>query len=102
MEATAPRQSEATKNVETSWYVPGFPELIQTEPGGNDKSFNSESSFLVPTLPQPLNAFAGNSGAFDLAGYMDPGSSTGPLHPPESTQRLHHAFIHGPRQEYVS
>lgn len=96
MDATAP---QATKHVETSGSVPGFPELIQTETGGNDKSFDTESRFLVPTAPQPLNTFAKNFGAFDLAEYMDPGSLTGPLHLPESAQSLHHAFMHGSRQE---
>ena len=38
---------------------------------------------------------AQNFGAFDPAGYMDPSSLTGLVHPPESTQGLRH----GPRQE---
>ena len=79
------------------------PELIadhvQIESGGNAKSFNSESHFLVP---QQLDAFATSFRAFDLAGYMDPGRFTDPMHPSESTQSLQvqrRAFMHGLRQE---
>ena len=72
---------------------------VQTGSQANTKSFNSEPYFLVP---QTLDAFATSLGAFDLVGYMDSGSLTGPVHPSESTQSLQtqrHAIIHGLRLE---
>lgn len=112
MDATTPRQSVATNNADLQgelWlrcmlarFLNFTADPVQTESGGNAKSFNSEPHFLVP---QPLDAFATGFEAFDLAGYMDLGSLTGLVHPSESTQSRRvqrHAFMHGFRQEYVS
>ena len=111
MDATTPRLSVATNNAGpqgTLWLlcmVAWFLNLwrptadpFQTEPGRNSKSFNSEPYFLVP---QALDAFTTSSEAFDLAGYLDPGSLTGPVRPSERIQGLRgqrHAHMHGLRQ----
>ena len=70
---------------------------------GNDKSgSNSASCLPIPSVSQPLDAFANNIGAFDPTGYTDPVSLTGSMYPPKSPQGFdarRYAFMHEPCPE---
>ena len=70
---------------------------------GNGKSgSNPAPYFPIPLVSQPLDAFAGNVGAFDPTRYTDPVGLTDPMYPPVSIQGFNarwHAFMHEPRQE---